>query len=150
MSDTILAPFGLNCKPHAANPENPYAWRVRRKKKIYWEKSKSKLQTVFVRRLQEILEERGISDNQLATLIKPNDPASIQRSISRITGCQQDPSLEKVYQISVALDLPVTILCTDQIEESVRKRTPLVSGTNSVRNGKNSVNTAERNKAKKG
>jgi transcriptional regulator with XRE-family HTH domain len=123
---------------------------ARREKKVRWEKSGSPLQTVFVRRLIEILKDRGMSDNQLAGLIRKDDPGAIQRSISRITACIQDPTLEKVHQIAQALGVQVADLVKDYDEEMVRIRTetrgPLFSTQNKV---KRSVNTAVRNRSDK-
>lgn len=101
-----IRPFSANAvKPYVTLAKNFYRQGVRRKRRIYYEDSKSKLQTIFVRRLNEILWDKEISDNELARRIEPKDPASIQRSISRIVSCKQEPGLEKVEQIAVALKI---------------------------------------------
>jgi hypothetical protein len=145
MSESLLAACGLIVKPHVPKRRNPYAQGVRPKKRIYWEDSRSKLQTVFVRRLNEILEARGLSDNALAKLIAGNDePTAIQSSISRITGCKQDPTLEKVSQIVEALGISPESLFGEG--ESVRTRTPLVNSRAGKQESWHPVNTAGRNK----
>lgn len=145
---TVIGPYAANkVKPNVTYRATAYAAGVKReKKKVYWEKSKSKVQTIFVRRLNEVMEARGLSDNGLARLIAPKDPASVQRSVSRITGCHQDPSLEKVSQIVEALDIPPAMLFTDEL---VSQRTPLLSGRASQTGVVNSKDSAMQNRAVK-
>jgi hypothetical protein len=145
---TTIGPYAANkVKPHVTLAGNAYPPRVGRRKTVYWEKSKSKAQTIFVRRLQELMEVRKLSDNELARMVEPRSPESVQRSISRITGCTQDPTLEKVNQIAEALAIPVAALFSD---EPVRQRTPLVKGTLTTREPVKSLNTAKRNAVNKG
>lgn len=74
-------------------------------------KPKTELQELFVERVLEELEIRGISGAALAKLTKgsrehPKPHAIAQASISRILTYLQDPTLEKVYSIADALGIP--------------------------------------------
>lgn len=117
MTTTNLAAFGLSVKPNVAISQKWHSSPVRRGKKIYWEKSKSELQTTFVRRVTAIMEKRGLSDNEVARTIFPGDPTKIQSSISRITSCRQEPSLEKIAAFSRALDVPAISLLIPMQEQ---------------------------------
>lgn len=110
MTTTNLAAFGLSVKPNVAFSQKWHSGRVWREKKIYWDRSKSDLQTTFVRRVRSIMKSRGWSDNEVARAIFPAQPTKIQSSISRITSCRQEPSLEKVSEFARALGVPAVSL----------------------------------------
>lgn len=150
MTMPISAENGLDVKPQTATLLNPYPrGMTRRKKSVYWERSKSGLQTVFVRRLVAILEDRGISDNQLADMIAPGKPKSVQRSISRITACDQDPSLEMVWRITQALQVNIRDVLPDDDLKPVRKRTELLTGSFAEQQNDYSSNSSMRNSVPK-
>jgi transcriptional regulator with XRE-family HTH domain len=110
MTTTVLAAFGLAVKPNVALSQKWHSGRVWREKKIYWERSKSDLQTAFVRRITQAMRDKNLSDNEVARIIFPGDPTKIQSSISRITACKQEPSLEKIEQFARALNIPALSL----------------------------------------
>lgn len=141
MNTTIRPYAAYFCKPNVTLAGKGYGQGVRRRKQVYYERAKSPLQALFVRRVNEAMEVKGLSDNALARLIAPKDPDSVQRSVSRITGCTQDPTLEKVSQILAALDIPPEKLFSS---EPVRERTSLVRGNSAEHNGSR---TAKRNSA---
>jgi hypothetical protein len=149
-STTIKPCLTKHVKPYVPKGENVYRAGVRYRKKVYFEKARSGLQALFVRRLNEVLAKRQLSDNQLAKLIDPVNPASIQRSVSRVTGCTQDPTLEMVSRIVLALGVDPEALFKD---DDVRQRTDppptLVKG--SFRSAQNMPprNTARRNSTKR-
>lgn len=115
-----LAAFGLNIKPHVARERKWHPSRMRSpKKKIHWDKASSALQKTFVRRVSELMEKRSLSDNDIARALFPEKPTKIQSSISRITSCRQDPTLEKVQQFAAALGVGVLDLLVDDAAHKV-------------------------------
>lgn len=149
-STTIKPCLTSLVKPHVTTGGSAYRAGVpRRKKKVKYEKARSPVQALFVRRLNELLEARELSDNALARLINPKSPGSIQRSVSRVTACTQDPTLEMVGLIVVALGIPPDTLFKD---EGVKERTipshTLVKG--SFRGAQSTLHrdTAKRNRHK--
>lgn len=100
---TLITENGLTCKPNAAIEGKWHAFGVSKRKKIHLNLARSTLQATFVRRLQQVMGEKEISDNELSKKIPGGDGGALQANISRITGCRQDPSLEKVEQIATAL-----------------------------------------------
>lgn len=112
--ETSLAAFGLNRKPHVAKSRKWHSSRMRPKKKIHWDKAGSALQKTFVRQVSDLMSRRGLSDNDIARALYPEKPTKIQSSISRITSCRQDPTLEKVQQFALALGVaPLELLVDD-------------------------------------
>ena len=90
-----LAVSGLTCKPHVASAGFRQSFDV-----------PLPLPVLFAKRLQEEMDERGLSDNALAKLAVVG-----QRSVSRILlpvghKDRQVPSLELVEKLTGALDLP--------------------------------------------
>lgn len=137
MTSVFSAENGSLVKPQTAIHTHGYSrGMVRRRKPVYYEQSKSALQTRFVRRLVAILEKREMSDNQLATKIRPDNPRAIQSNISRITACLQDPGLEMVERITKALGVDVNEMLADDEPKPVSKRTALVRGSIAVSKGR--------------
>lgn len=91
---TSLAASGLRVKPQTA-------------KFLIWHTLgvAHPLQLTFVKRLKEELESREMSANALAKAAKARGFKLGQRSVSRILGLKQDPTLQKVWEISQTLGL---------------------------------------------
>lgn len=70
----------------------------------------SPLQQVFAKRLNQLLEERGWSANRLAKEAKARGFRLGQRSVSRMLELKQDPTLQKVHEISQTMDVSVASL----------------------------------------
>lgn len=86
---------------------------LRAEKKVHWDKVKSQLQALFIRRLHEEMKKQGLSDNALSARCDALKLPVGQSSVSRITGGRQDPSLENVHALAAALDLPAWYLLTE-------------------------------------
>src|SRR4051812_6272636 len=64
-----LAAFGLTRKPHVAIGQKWHRGVVRRReKKIHWDKIKTDTQRIFVVRVNELMDGKGMSDNQLSVV----------------------------------------------------------------------------------
>lgn len=75
------------------------------------------LQLMFVKRLKEEMESRQLSANGLAKAAKQLGFRLGQRSVSRILELKQDPTLQKVLEISQTLDVPVKALISDSSQD---------------------------------
>lgn len=90
------------------------------------------LQKLFVDRLKEELEIRGISSTALAKLTKQAGRPVAQASMSRILAGKQDPTLEKVYAIAEALGLPpwYLLMHSGEVEQKIIRAPSVVHSTN--------------------
>lgn len=115
MSSRSISLDGLNCKPPEANAAIGQTQRVaggRKKGAIDLSRARSELQRIFVERLAQVMQERGLSDNALARLIDPENAQARQSSLSRITSGKVDPHLSTVEEIAHALGLSPIVLLT--------------------------------------
>jgi transcriptional regulator with XRE-family HTH domain len=115
---TTLTENGLTRKPNVAYRRKWHALTVAREKKIHYLKAKSALQAVFVRRVNQVMKDKGLSDNAIAKIMFPENPSKRQTSVSRITACRQDPSLQKVQEIADALNVHPLFLFMEVVSGS--------------------------------
>jgi transcriptional regulator with XRE-family HTH domain len=139
---TSLAAYGLTVKPQTA------------KSRIWHHISVSHpLQLVFAKRLKEELDSREMSANALAKAAKARGFKLGQRSVSRMLELKQDPTLEKVYEISQTLGLRAQDLIEDAVTAvkkplqnvvSLPPRYPKIFGkkSHSGQNGKSKIQKA--------
>jgi transcriptional regulator with XRE-family HTH domain len=118
--DLDMTPKRLSQKRLARKPNVAYSrlWqpaKMAKGKKIHLDKTRSPLQRMLVKRLSEVMAERGITDNELAKRCEALGLPVGQSSISRITGGRQDPTLLIVYSIASALDVSASQLLSDPI-----------------------------------
>lgn len=93
---------------------------------------KTPLQKLFVERLIEEMEVRGISGAALAKLTKGTAHPIAQASMSRILAFKQDPTLEKIYTISEVLGVPPWYLLvhSEEVEQKIIRPPTVVHGVN--------------------
>lgn len=82
---------------------------------------KTELQRLFVQRLKEEMESRGMSDNALAVAAKRSGHKLSQTMVSGIKRFEKDPTIGKVSAIASTLGVPAWFLLTpqDQVEQRV-------------------------------
>lgn len=93
---------------------------------------KTPLQKLFVERLAEEMEVRGISAAALAKLTKSTAHPISQASMSRILAFKQDPTLEKVYTISEVLGVPpwYVLVHSEEVEQKIIRPPTVMHGVN--------------------
>lgn len=96
---------------------------------------KTPLQKLFVERLVEEMEIRGISAAALAKLTKATAHPIAQASMSRILAFKQDPTLEKVYTICEVLGVPpwYVLVHSEEVEQKIIRPPAVVQDVNIAR-----------------
>lgn len=118
MLTTTLAAYGLLVKPQTA-------------RSLIWQSRAvtTPLGQLFSQRLRAELEDRQMSANALAKEARKRGFKIGQRSVSRMLELKQDPTLEKLYEISETLGFPAWYLLIDPSQAEQRVISPPVKKT---------------------
>lgn len=107
----------LPCKRNGATAKKCHSLAMGSGKK----QPKTELQRLFVERLTEEMDARGISDNALAIAAKRAGHKLSQTMVSGIKRFERDPTIGKVHAIAETLGVPAWFLLTpkDRVEQTV-------------------------------
>jgi transcriptional regulator with XRE-family HTH domain len=124
MNTTNLSVYGCRVNPHVDTASFCHRGGM--------DKPKTPLQKLFVERLLEEMEVRGISAAALAKLTKSTPHPVAQASMSRILAFKQDPTLEKVYTICEVLGIPpwYVLVHSEEVEQKIIRPPAVVQPMN--------------------